>query len=117
MTAFSIICFLSLRTLESFPSDYYPDIFLKSARNICRAPPPQKSGRWKCTNEDNPDSFTAGVSCELKCNDGYRPIGSKLNVGFSLVKKLKKILELQKIRKKGEDRKMRKNEKKNLKNV
>ena len=68
--------------ISSFPMDYYPDIFLKSARNICRAPPPQKSGRWKCTGED--DTFTAGVSCELECNEGFRPIGSKLNVSQNL---------------------------------
>ena len=60
---------------------------LRTTRSVCRAPPPQKYGRWVCTNEN--ERFTGGDACELKCRDGYRPIGSKIYVSYEHIKNIK----------------------------
>ena len=59
---------------------------LKAAGKQCRAPPEVDPalGSWDCDFGDKRSgTYGGGVSCRLKCNDGYSPVGMDKNVSSS----------------------------------
>ena len=55
---------------------------LKAAGKQCRAPPEVDPalGSWDCDFGDKRSgTYGGGVSCRLKCNDGYSPVGMDKN--------------------------------------
>ena len=56
---------------------------LKAAGKQCRAPPAVDPalGSWDCDFGDKSENtYGGGVSCRLKCNEGYAPVGMDKNV-------------------------------------